>query len=237
MNYDYAEKYRGFEIVGIKNDSIERYNYGEHMLEKVGGIDYVVYAIEDKKHERKLFDTNFAIGYELKDYNMDSFDRAAHEFVDKNIGMLQCVRKEAAKQRKNSQLANAIAWIVEAADANSSSEELFTILTESIGMTYIDILEAGYSNLIPCFDREKYAEIIADAIVEEGTTNTSTGNWHIDFCEIKDKFAVDLDEDEDLLELVKSALYDNYGDAIAEMDIYDSQFDIMYFLFWCPDAE
>ena len=233
MNYDYSEKYRGFEIVGTKNDSIERYNDKERRVATVGGISFIIYAIEDKKQEYKLFDANFAIRYELEDYEMNSFERAAHKFVDKNIGMLDCMRREAAKKRKNSQLAKAIAWISE----NEEGETLYRVLTKEIGLTDLDILEAGYSNLVPYFDREKYAEIIADTIVEEGTTKTTSGNWHVHFCEIEDKFAVDLDEDEDMLELIKSVLYDNYGDAIAEMDIYNSQFDIMYFLFWCPGAE
>lgn len=229
----YWKKYRGFEIVGERNEDVSRMNFDARKIEKVGGITFDVFDIEDKCRLTKLVSFNFAVGRELSDYSEKSFEKAAKEFVDNQYFNLLISREEKARERKICQLAKAVDWICE----NEEGEDLYRVLTNEIGLTDYDIVKIGRSDLIPYFNFHTYAEIIADWIVREGTEETSSGNWLISFEEIKDKFAVDLASDKEMLELIKDSLYSIYGDVICEMDIHEDEFDIIYFLNYCPNAD
>ncbi len=229
----YWEKYRGFEVVGKRDDNISRFNTKACTIEKVGGIAFDIFDIEDKMHSDKLVSFSFAFGYEISDGIDGEFECAVKTLIDNQYFNLSVLKEEKAKERKIRQLSKAVVWI----SKNEKGEALYKVLSKELGLSDYDIVKVGHVELLPYFDLEKYAEVIADAMVREGTEGTSSGNWHTSFEEIKDEFGVDLIFDKEMVDRIENALYSIYGDVISEMDIYDNEFDIMYFLNYCPNVE
>ena len=229
----YWEKYRGFEVVGESVDSVLRFNEKSRTLETVKGISYDLFDIDDQTHVAKLATYKLGYGHEISEGVEGEFNRAVKSFIDDHFFELCTLKTAKAKERKILQLSNAVKWISE----NEEGETLYQVLSKELGLSDYDIVKVGHTELFPYFDLEKYAEVIADAIVQEGIVCTSCGNWIIPFTEIKEEFAVDLSSNKDLLGYIKEALYSIYGEVIAEMDIYEDSFDITYFLAYCPNLE
>lgn len=230
---NYWEKYRGFEVIGKRDDNISRFNAKACTIEKVGGIAFDIFDIEDKIHSDKLVSFSFAFGYDITDGVDGDFEHAVKKLADNQYYNLSVLKEEKAKERKIRQLSMAVSWI----SKNEEGETLYNILSKELGLSDYDIVNVGHTELLPYFDLEKYAEVIADTIVREGTEGTSSGNWLTSFEEIKDEFGVDLVSDKEMVDHIENALYSIYGDVICEMDIHDNEFDIMYFLNYCPNAE
>lgn len=79
-----------------------------------------------------------------------------------------------------------------------------------------------------------YGEAIANFLIAEGTRKTLSGNYHISFDEVNERFGTSLPDDEDLLESIVMFCIDS--EAIAEMDTTED-FDLMFYLDYCPNAE
>ena len=80
------------------------------------------------------------------------------------------------------------------------------------------------------------AHEIADFMVEEGTQNTESGNYHFSFDEISERFSVSLPADEELLQDIEDAVWENHVNEVAELDIEDD-FDFMFWLYFCKNAD
>lgn len=80
------------------------------------------------------------------------------------------------------------------------------------------------------------ASEIAQYIIRTGTENTTSGNWYVSFDEIEDQFGVNLASDVDLLDRVCECLFDA-GDVVAEFDVYDDEFDMMFYTDYCINYE
>lgn len=64
---------------------------------------------------------------------------------------------------------------------SENGEELYHTFTEVIGMTDDEIREIGFHSLSPYFDRELYAQTIAEHYIDTGSENTFIGNWYLYF--------------------------------------------------------
>ena len=83
---------------------------------------------------------------------------------------------------------------------------------------------------------DRLAPKIATYIFTQAATQTSTGNWHVSFEEINSfysEYNVKLEEDIELLTAVEYALYDQYGDGILDLEIYDNEFDLVLGFDYC----
>ena len=92
----------------------------------------------------------------------------------------------------------------------------------------------GFSSLVPYFDRDDYAQTIANYLIDEGTEDTMSGNLHIPFSEINEKFGVTLPDDEDLLDRIKYCIGES--EAVADIET-DEDFDLMFHTAFCPGVE
>ena len=81
-NKEYYLKYRGFRIVGEKNESIQKYNAQSLKYENVGGVNVVVYKAKDKQHKNPVYCGQFIFGHRISAYDKRSFVKAARRFID-----------------------------------------------------------------------------------------------------------------------------------------------------------
>lgn len=77
-------------------------------------------------------------------------------------------------------------------------------------------------------------EAIANFLIAEGTNKTLSGNYHISFDEVNERFGTSLPDDEELLEAIVMFCIDS--GTIAEMDTTED-FDLVFYLDYCPNAE
>ena len=73
-----------------------------------------------------------------------------------------------------------------------SGEELYDTLTDQIGLTDDEIREIGFKSLAPFFNRDYYAQTIAEYLIDEGTDKTHSGNYHFSFAEVNERFGTSL---------------------------------------------
>jgi hypothetical protein len=116
------------------------------------------------------------------------------------------------------------------------ADELYDLLSENVGTTDDEIRACGFQSLASHFDRGAYAQTIAEHMIQVGTEYTTTGNWHFDFDTIGARFGVDLTRDAEMVSLIEDALYDK-GEILSQIDIYDNEFDLMFYLNYCPYSD
>lgn len=96
-----------------------------------------------------------------------------------------------------------------------SGEELYDTLTDQIGLTDDEIREIGFKSLAPFFNRDYYAQTIAEYLIDEGTDKTHSGNYHFSFAEVNERFGTSLPGDKEMLEKIVSALD---SEIVADVD-------------------
>ena len=80
---------------------------------------------------------------------------------------------------------------------------------------------------------QRYAPKIATYIFVEASRNTEGGTWCIDFDEINTYYGVNLQEDNELLEEIEMHLHADFGNFIADFEVYDNQFDVNLWTNYC----
>ena len=102
-------------------------------------------------------------------------------------------------------------------------------------MTDNEIREMGFTSLARYFDRDSYAQTIAEYIIDEGTADTMSGNIHIPFSEINERFGISLPSDTDMLNKIKDHLH-NFSEIVSDLEV-DEDFDLMFFTSYCPNYD
>ena len=229
----YSEKYKGFEIIGEYDENICRLNPDSRVVEKVGGIRFDIFDAEANPGSPKLFTDRFALGYEIYETSDEVFEKAIVKYINHQTPYLMEQKEQEISKRRLRQLSKAIEYIAK----EKSGEELYNVLSKDFGMTDHDIVVTGHAELVSYFDLESYAEVVAGHLVREGTWETSNGSYNVSFAEIKENFGLDLKSDKNLAYKIEDAIFDIYGDLVAELDVYDDTFDFMFFLAYCPNAD
>ena len=112
-------------------------------------------------------------------------------------------------------------------------EAFYVTLSEVIGMTDDEIREMGFTSLARYFDRDSYAQTIAEYIIDEGTADTMSGNIHIPFSEINERFGISLPSDTDMLNKIKDHLL-KFSEIVSDLEV-EEDFDLMFFTSYCPN--
>ena len=76
------------------------------------------------------------------------------------------------------------------------------------------------------------AREIADVLVREGTSQTTTGRWSVGFEEIQNRFGLDLSADSDAGRLIVIAL--KQEEEINELIMTEDHIEMSYHLEYCP---
>lgn len=224
--------YRGFQIVISAPTVIEKWNRNTRAIEACAGVNCEVYDKYDDDTAEQLETFSLAVGFNVPDLSMEQIEKAIRDHVDKHNMFINLGRNEALAERRSILVGMLASRLGESLEPG----ELYDLLSENVGMTDEEIRACGYMSLAPFFNRPTYAQTIAEYMIHVGTENTTTGNWHFGFDSINERFGLDLKNDEDMVELIREELY-KQGDILSDVDIYDDDFDLMFYLDYCPFSD
>ena len=197
----------------------------EHQLfpTEIGNtLSVVVYDGNDDLRKHPLL--------EMNDIIFDSNpNNEAINIVDDCYGEIDSNKNYYTMERFRELLGRAVTVIAE----EQSPERLYETLTDNIGLSDDEIRRIGFTDLAPFFDRDGYAQTIAEFITDYGTEETTTGNYLIPFEEINKRFGVDLFHDEELLDKIMDS-FD--WDVVSSLDISDGDFDLTFYTDYCPQC-
>lgn len=188
-----------------------------------------VFAGNDDLCENLLYEFTLYPKINISDDSKESVENAVIEYVNEYYDTIVERQDEDISNRNADLLGRAVCWIGEF----QSGEELYNTLTENIGLTDDEIRELGFTSLAPYFDRDGYAQTIAEYLIDNGTEFTHTGNWHFDFSEINKTFGVSLPSDTEMLKAIVDELDRN---IVADIDTTED-FDLDFYLKYCPNCE
>ena len=224
--------YRGFQIVISAPTVIEKWNRNTRAIEACAGVNCEVYDKYDDDMADQLETFSLAVGLDVPDLGTEQIEKAIRDHVDKHTVFINLGRNEALAERRSILVGMLASRLGESLEPG----ELYDLLSENVGMTDEEIRACGYMSLAPFFNRPAYAQTIAEYMIHVGTENTTTGNWHFGFDSINERFGLDLKNDEDMVELIREELY-KQGDILSDVDIYDDDFDLMFYLDYCPFSD
>ena len=204
-------RYRGFIITSCFDGGIERYNRETGKDEPCQGYYCQVYAGNDDMYSEQLDDFCLAAGHEIEDLSDAALKDGICKYVD---GMLHEL-EEGMNFNKKARLADMLGRAVCFLGEFQSGEELYDTLADQIGLTDDEIREIGFTSLVPFFNRDYYAQTIAEHLIDEGTDNTHSGNYHFSFTEVNERFGTSLPSDREMLEKIVSSLD---SEIVADVD-------------------
>ena len=207
-------RYRGFDITITRK---ENYAHCE------------IFTAEDKEHLHTVDEIVLPVGEAISDTSNESAQPVVINLIDNNILEMLIAKEEIRRAIAMERLGRAVCYIGE----QESGEALYDTLKNEIGMTEDEIREIGFTSLVPYFDKDSYAQTIADYLTDTGTEKTESGNRHFSFDEINKRFAVSLPEDRELLESIVAHLD---PEIVSDVDTTED-FDLMFYLQYCPYAE
>ena len=231
MNKEKTMRYRGFEITSNADYDIHRMNRMTGDVEVCKGYYCEVYDAKDVGYVNMLDEFCLAEGYEISDCSYSSLVNGIAVHVDNCYNELIEMKSDNNGYRVYLLLGKVLCWLGE----NETGKKLYNTFSEVLGLKNEEILRHGFSSLVPYFDRNEYAETIADYLIDEGTQDTVSGNIHFPFSEINERFAVDLPTDKDMLDRISEHLY-KQSDIVSDFAT-DEDFDLMFFTAFCPNCE
>lgn len=220
-------RYRGFIVTSRFDRWTEQRANGS--AEECSGFCCQVYNGSDGLYENMLDEFELIIGRDIEDMSETEIDRGIILYIDENYERLHEAVSDDISNRNADLLGRLICYIGE----NESGEELYNTLSREICMTDDEIRKAGFLSLAPYFDKESYAQTIAEYLIDEGTADTFSGSYHFDYTEINERFGVALPVDDELLNMIVDSLdKDIVADVTTGKDI-----DLMFYTKYCPNVE
>ncbi|MDD4493128.1 MAG: hypothetical protein PHV32_02055 [Eubacteriales bacterium] len=220
-------RYRGFIITSRFDRWTEERTNGA--AEECSGFCCRVYNSSDGLYENMLDEFELIIGRDIEDMSDTELDRGIIQYTDEHYERLNEAVSDVISNRNADLLGRLICYIGE----NECGKELYNTLSNEICMTDDEIRKAGFTSLAPCFEKESYAQTIAEYLIDEGTASTFSGNYHFDYTEINEHFGVALPVDDELLDMIVDSLdKDIVADVVTGKDI-----DIMFYTKYCPNVE
>ena len=224
-------RYRGFEITSTADYDIHRMNRETGNVEVCKGYYCEVYDANDVGLINMFDSFCLAEGYEIKDCSYSSLLVGIAKYVDGCFNSYTESKWDMRGNRTYELLGRALCWLGE----SESGQELYNMFSEVLGMDDDEIRMMGFTSLVPYFDRDKYAELIANYLIDEGMEDTLSGNIHFPFSEINERFKVNLPSDVDLLGKIEDCLISN-SEIVSDCEI-NGDFDLMFFTAFCPHCE
>ena len=195
-------RYRGFIITSTPDSGIERYDRESSQDVLCNGYYCQIYDGDDDQYANQLDDFCIAEGHEIKDCSYGELERGIARYVDDHYDDLVEEQQYYFAKRQSELIGRLVCWIGE----TESGEELYHTLSEVVGMKDDEIRAAGFTSLVPYFNREGYAQTIAEYLIDEGTNDTYSGNLHVPFSEINKRYGVNLPTDKEMLDLIREGL-------------------------------
>lgn len=220
-------RYRGFIITSQFDHWTEERTNGSS--EECSGFYCQVYNGSDGLYENMLDEFELIVGRDIEDMSGTELDRGIIGYIDEHYERLNEAVSDAVSNRNADLLGRLICFIGE----NECGMELYDTLSNEICMTDDEIRKAGFLSLAEYFDKESYAQTIAEHLIDEGTASTYSGNYCFDYTEINERFGVALPVDNELLDMIVDSLdKDIVADVVTGKDI-----DLMFYTKYCPNVE
>lgn len=167
--------------------------------------------------------------YELCDIDTDGdMDSKIRSVVDDYYDEITLNQSFNKAERSRELLGRMATCLRESTDDAS----LYQMLNELVGLTDDEIRSIGLTDLAPYFDKDGYAQTIAEFITDTGTSDTMSGNYIVPFEEIENRFGVDLSKDKEMLDKVQNA-FDS--EVVSDVDVIDNSFDMTFYTDYCPN--
>ena len=80
------------------------------------------------------------------------------------------------------------------------------------------------------------AKAIADYMLDEGSEQTSSGNWIFSYDEINNRFGTDLPKDAELINQITEYIYAVKSDVVSDLDLSQG-FDLDFYTDHCPNID
>lgn len=224
-------KYRGFNITSCTDNEISRHDKnGNEQICK--GYYCQIYSVDDDMYANELDSFCLAVGHEIEDMSDSSLTKGIKTQIDflyeNYVENKACLNAK----RLNDLLGRTVEWISEM----ESGSDLYNTLSEVIGMTDIEMHRLGFSSLSEFFDKDGFAQTIADYLVEEGTEMTLSGNYHFEFNDINRKFGTSLPNDTEMLDKIAEQLTSgDYSLVVSELNT-DEDIDLTFYTLYCPNV-
>ena len=224
-------KYRGFNITSCTDNSIERQD--ENGNEEIcKGYYCQIYSVDDDLYANEIDSFCLAVGHEIEDLSDDSLNKGIKTQIDFLYDNYIENKAGLNAKRIHELLGRAVGWISEM----ESGCDLYNTLSEVIGMTDIEMHRLGFSSLSEFFNKDGFAQTIADYLIEEGTEMTLSGNYHFEFREINKKFGVNLPEDKELLDKLTEQLTCGENSLVVSYLNMDTDIDLNFYTLYCPNV-
>lgn len=188
-----------------------------------------IYTPEDLNRQFPLEELSLEFGEDIEDMSDQSIAPHVIRHIDTNILELIELQEEARNDVLRHSLGRAISYI----ESFQTGKELYSILHEEVGLTDEELLSCGFKSLVPYFDKAGYAALIANYMIDKGTSTTETGHRSFSFEDINDRFGVSLPEDKVLLDSIEKALDPS---VVAELDT-SKDFSLGFYADYCPYIE
>lgn len=218
-------RYRGFIITACPDHGIERFDSNKQQTVACNGYYCEVFPGNNDQYENRLDYFCLAEGYEIADCSYESLSSGIREYIDGTVIGLREAAKDVELCRYKELLSRALPLL-----ESGEYESLYDMLSDKVFMSDSEIWKFCHCNEI---DKTVVAKDIADFLVDTGTENSTTGNWHIEFEEVNNKFGVDLSEDSELMENIMKCLD---PEIVSDVDATDD-FDLNFYLNYCPNYE
>ena len=224
-------KYRGFNITSCTDNEISRHD-GNGNEQICKGYYCQIYSVDDDMYANEIDSFCLAVGHEIDDMSDSSLNKGIKTQIDFLYENYIENKAGLNAKRMNDLLGRAVSWISEM----ESGSELYNTLSEVIGMTDIEMHRLGFGSLSEFFDKDCFAQTIADYLVEEGTEMTLSGNYHFKFSDINRKFGTSLPQDKEMLDKIAEQLTSGeYSLVVSELNT-DTDIDLTFYTLYCPNV-
>ena len=210
--------YRGYEITATTLDN---------------QIMCQIYNRNDKEQLESVDDFCLRLGEDIPDFSKETVQRAIRAYVDETRTTLRALDAEIADERKAAIIGKFIRHFCN----DKPTGDIYRLLSDTIGMTDAEMLEVGCTYLEPHFNRESYAETIANHMVMMGTECTTDCKWEFFYRTLNEWYGTTLPQDRDLMERIRQRLTNDYPETVLAVKEDDLVIAIRFNLEQCPYSD
>ncbi len=222
-------RYRDFIIDVTLQYELKRLNKASNTYEACDGYFCTVYRGDDDLKKNILDSFTLAKGYEIENLSMECAERGVLSYIDNNYTYLKWRGNEIAVNRKN----DLIGRLISALREYENPETMYKTLKEFAGFEDDEIRQSGHKYLVPYFDRDAYAQTIAEFLITQSTELTYDSSYHIGFDKVLKVFGIDMRGDTDMRNKVCKNLM-QYDDIVTNVTVSANGFDMNFNAAYCP---
>ncbi len=222
-------RYRDFIIDITSQCEIKRLNKATGIHESCDGYFCSVYRGDDDLKKNILDSFTLAKGYEIADLSITNAEQAVLATIDNNYTYLKWRSNETAVNRKN----DLIGRLISALREYENPEQMYKTLKEFAGFEDDEIRQSGHKYFVPYFDRDGYAQTIAEFLISQGTEQTYNSGYHIGYDKILKVFGIDMKIDTEMRDKVCECLR-SYDEVASGAQVTENGFDMAFHTAYCP---